>query len=157
MTDSNDRMTDGPCCCWCRLRPKDLPAGAHSGIVGTALFCSFQRSHDGSWRKMRNFFILMVIGLSYSEELNYSDESYRYRPSFGLRASGDSHLGALWRLWPSKGVSYGQLGTFRGALDTLDNPRPRPADNFWCFRNLNLGLPTSGFGERDPFFGPRSG
>ena len=28
---------------------------------------------------MRKFFILMVIGLSYSEELNYSDESYRYR------------------------------------------------------------------------------
>jgi hypothetical protein len=43
----------------------------------------------------------------------------------------------------SKGASYGQLGAFRGALDafTLDNPRPRQADNFWCFRNL--GLPTS--------------
>jgi hypothetical protein len=38
--------------------------------------------------------------------------------------------------------------TFRGALGTLDNPRPRPANNFLCFQNL--GLPTSGFGERGP-------
>ena len=39
------------------------------------------------------------------------------------------------------GVSYGQLGNFRGALDTctLDNPRPRPADNFWYFRLPVLG------------------
>jgi hypothetical protein len=79
MTDSNDRMTDDPYWWWCRLRPKDLPAGAHSGIVGTALFSSFQRYWDGSWRKMRKIFILMVIGLNYSEELNYSDEFYRYQ------------------------------------------------------------------------------
>jgi hypothetical protein len=78
MANSYGRMTDDPFCCWCRLMPKDLPAGAHSGIVGTALFCSFQRPHDGSWRKMRKKIILMVIGLSYSEELNYSDEFYRY-------------------------------------------------------------------------------
>jgi hypothetical protein len=39
MTDSNDQMTDGPWWWWCRFRPKDLPAGAYFGIVGTALFC----------------------------------------------------------------------------------------------------------------------
>ena len=95
MADSYDRMTDDPCCCWCRLRPKDLPAGAHSGIVGTALFCSFQRSHDGSWRKMRKKIILMVIGLSYSEELNYSDEFYRYYASqvIGLWGVGKGGAG----------------------------------------------------------------
>jgi hypothetical protein len=79
----------------------------------------------------------------------------QHRPSFGLGASGDSHLGALWRLWPSKGASYGQLGAFRGALGTLHNPRP---DSFFFYvRYRFLGLPTSGFGEGDPPFGPRGG
>jgi hypothetical protein len=70
-------MTDDPCCCWCRLRPKDIPAGAHFVVAGTALFCSFDRYEEGLagfWETPPPY---MVIGLSYSEELNYSDEPYR--------------------------------------------------------------------------------
>ena len=43
----------------------------------TALFCSFHRCEEGLGGLWKNAFSMMVIGLSYSEELNYSDESYR--------------------------------------------------------------------------------
>ena len=56
MTDSYGRMTDGPFCCWCRLRPKDLPAGAHFAIAGTTLFSSFDRYEErgGTFRVLGN-------------------------------------------------------------------------------------------------------
>jgi hypothetical protein len=74
MAGAYDRMTDGPCWWWCRLRPKDLPAGAgaHFGIAGTALVCSFHRYEEG---------LGMVIGLSHSEKLNCSDKRYKHYPS----------------------------------------------------------------------------
>ena len=47
-------------------------------VCRTALFCSFHRYEEGLGGLWENAISLMVIGLSYSEELNYSDESYRY-------------------------------------------------------------------------------
>jgi hypothetical protein len=80
MNGSYDRMTDDSCYCWwCRLRPKDLPAGAHFGIAGTALFCSFHRYEEGLGESWENTIPLMAIGLSYSEKLNYSDMRFRHR------------------------------------------------------------------------------
>jgi len=50
-------------------------------VCRTALFCSFHRYEKGLGGPWENAISLMVIGLSYSEELNCSDGSYRYRSS----------------------------------------------------------------------------
>jgi len=47
-------------------------------VCRTALFCSFHRYEEGLGGLWENAISLMVIGLSYSGELNYSDEFYRY-------------------------------------------------------------------------------
>ena len=44
----------------------------------TALFCSFHRYEEGLGGFWDNAISLMVIGLRYSEKLNYSDKRYRY-------------------------------------------------------------------------------